>query len=82
MGHTESTEITERVITHTDLTDLTDVLYSKELRNKGMDRLLMDDSHRDDCLILAENKGFMLVEEFERTRSFHSSNNIKLIIHK
>ena len=36
-GHTESTEITER--------------------------LLMDDSHRDDCLILVENKGFMLLEE-------------------
>ena len=47
-----------------------------------MDRLLMDDSHRDDCLILVENKGFMLVEELERTCSFHSSNNIKLIIHK
>ena len=47
-----------------------------------MDRLLMDDSHRDDCFILAENKGFMLVEEFERTRSFHSSNYIKLIIHQ
>ena len=42
----------------------------------------MDDSHRDDCFILAENKGFMLVEELERARSFHSSNNIKLIIHQ
>ena len=48
---------------HTDLTDPTDVLYSKELRNKGMDRLLMDDSHRDDCLILVENKGLILLEE-------------------
>ena len=28
-----------------------------------MDRLLMDDSHRDDCLILAENKGLILFEE-------------------
>ena len=37
--------------------------YSKELRNKGMDRLLMDDSHRDDCLILVENKGLILLEE-------------------
>ena len=36
-GHTESTEITER--------------------------LLMDDSHRDDCLILVENKGLILFEE-------------------
>ena len=37
--------------------------YSKELRNIGMDRLLMDDSHRDDCLILVENKGLILFEE-------------------
>ena len=28
-----------------------------------MDRLLMDDSHRDDCLILVENKGLILLEE-------------------
>ena len=28
-----------------------------------MDRLLMDDSHRDDCLILVENKGLKLLEE-------------------
>ena len=28
-----------------------------------MDRLLMDDSHRDDCLILVENKGLILFEE-------------------
>ena len=28
-----------------------------------MERLLMDDSHRDDCLILVENKGLILLEE-------------------
>ena len=61
-------------ISHTDLTDPTDYMshrnhgnhgniYSKELRNKGMDRLLMDDSHRDDCLILVENEGLILFEE-------------------
>ena len=49
-GHTESTESTERDNGHTDLTD-------------ALFRLLMDDSHRDDCLILVENKGFMLLEE-------------------
>ena len=47
-----------------------------------MDRLFMDDSNHDDCLILVENKGFMLVEEFVKTRFQHSSNNIKLIIHE
>ena len=49
-GHTEITESTERDNGHTDLTD-------------ALFRLLMDDSHRDDCLILVENKGFMLLEE-------------------
>ena len=41
-----------------------------------MDRLFMDDSHRDDCLILVENKGFMLVEELERTCSLSTSNRL------
>ena len=41
-----------------------------------MDRLFMDDSHRDDCFILAENKGFMLVEELERTCSLSTSNRL------
>ena len=71
------------ILCHTESTESTDFLYSKEYRNKGFFfRLLMDDSHRDDCLILVENKGFMLVEELERTCSFHSSINIKLIIHQ
>ena len=35
---------------------------SKDLRILGK-RLFMDDSHRDDCLILVENKGLILLEE-------------------
>ena len=72
------------------ITESTDFLYSKEYRrsssarllpqgrkNKGIFfRLLMDDSHRDDCLILVENKGFMLVEELERTCSLSTSNRL------
>ena len=52
-----------RFYCHTEITEITEILYSKELRNKGMDRLFMDDSHRDDCLILVENKGLILFEE-------------------
>ena len=52
-----------QIICHTEITEITERYCSKELRNKGMDRLLMDDSHRDDCLILVENKGLILLEE-------------------
>ena len=66
-----------------ELADPTDYLYSKEYRNKGMlNRLLMDDSHRDDCLILVENKGWMLLEEILQASLHISSTNIKLIIHQ
>ena len=47
-----------------------------------MDRLLMDDSHRDDCLILVENKGLILFEELLKTSFQDSSNKMKLIISK
>ena len=60
-GHTESTESTENIILR--ILGFKDYFYSKELRNIGMDRLLMDDSHRDDCLIFVENKGLILFEE-------------------
>ena len=36
LGHTESTESTERIKGHTDLTDPTDVLYSKDSGIQGL----------------------------------------------
>ena len=39
--------------------------YSMTVRRSDhrTERLFMDDSHRDDCFILAENKGLILFEE-------------------
>ena len=60
-GHTEPMEQREQC-------ELAQTLPSCERGRRSQiteitERLFMDDSHRDDCLILVENKGFMLVEE-------------------